>query len=203
MAWLAYDRAVKGVEDFGLSGPVDDWKAACLKIRAQILEHGWSEQKHSFVQHFGGEALDASLLLMPLVGFLPPEDPRIISTVEAIQRELTEDGLVLRYRTEETADGLSGGEGTFLVCSFWLADALCMIGRLEEASALFERLLSLRNDVGLLAEEYDPRTRRQLGNFPQAFSHVGIANTAANLISARGPAEQRADRAAPKEMEAA
>jgi GH15 family glucan-1,4-alpha-glucosidase len=199
MAWVAYDRAIKGVEDFGLSGPVADWKATREKIRAVILEQGWSEKRRSFVQHFDGEALDASLLMMPLVGFLPPEDPRIVATVEAIRRDLVEDGLVLRYRPDETADGLAGHEGTFLVCSFWLCDALCMLGRLDEANELFERLLRLRNDLGLLAEEYDPREKRQLGNFPQAFSHIGIVNTANNLISARGPAEQRADRAKPDE----
>jgi GH15 family glucan-1,4-alpha-glucosidase len=196
MAWVAYDRAIKGVEDFGLSGPVESWKATRDEIRAEILERGWSEKRRSFVQYYGGEALDASLLLIPVVGFLPPDDPRVVSTVETIQRELVEDGLVLRYRHDETDDGLGGREGTFLVCSFWLADALCMIGRVDEASALFEKLLALRNDVGLLAEEYDPRAGRQLGNFPQAFSHVGLVNTAGNLISARGPAEQRADRIA-------
>jgi GH15 family glucan-1,4-alpha-glucosidase len=193
MAWVAYDRGVRAVESFGLSGPVDEWRAARDTIAAEILQHGWSDRRQSFVQSYGGDALDASLLLLPLVGFLPPDDPRVISTVEAIQRDLTEDGLVLRYRHTESEDGLSGREGTFLVCSFWLADALCMIGRLDEAADLFERLLALRNDLGLLAEEYDPRSGRQLGNFPQAFSHVGIVNTANNLVSARGPAAQRAD----------
>jgi len=197
MAWVAYDRGIKGVEDFGLSGPVESWKAMREAIRAEILAEGWSEKRQSFVQHFGSDELDASLLLVPLVGFLPPDDPRVVATVDAIQRELVEDGLVRRYRTEEIHDGVGGREGTFLVCSFWLADALCMIGRLDEAQALFERLLALRNELGLLAEEYDPRARRQLGNFPQAFSHVGIVNTANNLVSARGPAEQRADRSAP------
>jgi GH15 family glucan-1,4-alpha-glucosidase len=197
MSWVAYDRAIRGVEDFGLAGPIEEWRSTRDAIRGEILEHGWSERRKAFVQYYGGEALDASLLLVPLVGFLPPDDPRVVSTVEAIQRDLVEDGLVLRYRPEETSDGLAGREGTFLVCSFWLADALCMIGRLDEAQALFENLLALRNDVGLLAEEYDPLARRQLGNFPQAFSHIGIVNTANNLVSARGPAEQRAERAAP------
>jgi GH15 family glucan-1,4-alpha-glucosidase len=199
MAWVAYDRAIKGVEDFGLSGPVERWKTARDAIRREILACGWSDKQRSFVQYYGGESLDASLLLVPVVGFLPPDDSRVVSTVEAIRRELVEDGLVLRYRTDETEDGLQGREGTFLVCSFWLADALAMIGRIDEAAELFEKLLSLRNDLGLLAEEYDPRAGRQLGNFPQAFSHVGIVNTAGNLISARGPAEQRADRTAPAE----
>ena len=195
MAWVAYDRGIKAVEDFGLSGPVDRWRATREEIRADILANGWTETRGSFVQYYGGEALDASLLLIPSVGFLPPDDARVVATVEAIQRDLVEDGLVLRYRPEETPDGLRGGEGTFLVCSFWLVDALTMIGRLDEAEAMFEHLLSLRNDLGLLAEEYDPGLGRQLGNFPQAFSHVGLVNAANNLISARGPAEQRADRA--------
>jgi GH15 family glucan-1,4-alpha-glucosidase len=200
MAWVAYDRAIKGVEDFGLSGPVAEWAAAREAIRADILANGWSDRRKSFVQHYGSETLDASLLLVPLVGFLPPEDPRVASTIDAIRAELTEDGLVRRYLPEETADGLSDDEGTFLVCSFWLADALCMTGKTDEAEALFERLLALRNDVGLLAEQYDPRAKRQLGNFPQAFSHVGIVNTANNLISRRGPAEQRADRSRPAQQ---
>jgi GH15 family glucan-1,4-alpha-glucosidase len=201
MAWVAYDRAIKGVEEFGLSGPLDDWKAMRGAIAAEIVEHGWSERRRSFVQTFDGEALDASLLLIPLVGFLPPDDPRVIATVEAIQRELVRDGLVLRYLAEETDDGVGGEEGTFLVCSFWLADALTMVKRYDEAMELFERLLALRNDVGLLAEEYDPRAGRQHGNFPQAFSHVGIVNTAKNLISVAGPSEMRADRAPAKETE--
>ncbi len=193
MAWVAYDRAVKGVEDFGLWGPVEDWKAERDKIRDEILSLGWNEKRQSFVQYYGGEALDASLLLIPTMGFLPADDPRVASTVDAINRDLTEDGLLLRYRPEEATDGVSGGEATFLVCSFWLADALSMVGRHDEAQELFERLLSLRNDLGLLAEEYDPRAKRQLGNFPQAFSHVGLVNTANNLISAAGPAVQRAE----------
>ena len=197
MAWVAYDRGVKAVEDFGLSGPVDHWRAVREEIRDDILSNGWSEERGSFVQYYGGEALDASLLLIPSVGFLPPDDARVIATVEAIQQDLVEGGLVLRYRPEDTPDGLRGGEGTFIVCSFWLVDALTMMGRLDEAEALFEHLLSLRNDLGLLAEEYDPGAQRQLGNFPQAFSHVGLVNAANNLISARGPAEQRADRAGP------
>lgn len=200
MAWVAFDRGVRAVEDFGLAGPVESWKAERARIRDQILAHGWSEVRRSFVQHYGGEALDASLLLVPLTGFLPPDDPRVIATIEAIRRDLVEDGLVLRYRPEEAPDGVAGSEGRFLVCSFWLADALNMIGRHEQACELFDRLLSLRNDLGLLAEEYDPRSGRQLGNFPQAFSHVGLINTAHNLVSARGPAEQRADRAAPAEQ---
>ena len=199
MAWVAFDRGVRAVEDFGLDGPSESWKAERDEIRAEILSNGWSHEKQSFVQHYGGTELDASLLLVPLTGFLPPDDPRVAGTVEAIRRDLVEDGLVLRYRPERAPDGLEGTEGTFLVCSFWLADALTMMGRVEEATELFERLLSLRNDLGLLAEQYDPHSRRQLGNFPQAFSHVGIVNTAHNLVSVEGPAEQRADRAKPTE----
>ncbi len=203
MAWVAYDRAVKGVEDFGLSGPVDKWKAEREKIRDEILQNGWSEKRKSFVQTYGGEALDAALLMIPTVGFLPADDPRVVSTVLAIRRDLTEDGLLLRYRTDATEDGVDGREGSFLVCTFWLADALAMIGRRDEATELFERLLSLRNDLGLLAEEYDPREKRQLGNFPQAFSHVGLINTANNLISTAGPAQQRAEDTPHEEQKAA
>ncbi len=195
MAWVAFDRGIKAVEDYGLSGPAERWREIAQEIRDDILANGWNAARGSFTQFYGGEALDASLLLIPLVGFLPPDDPRVVATVEAIQRELVEDGLVLRYRQERTSDGLRGGEGTFLVCSFWLADALSMMGRVDEAEALFERLLALRNDLGLLAEEYDPRLRRQLGNYPQAFSHVGLVNTAHNLATAHRPAEQRAARA--------
>ena len=200
MAWVAYDRGVKAVEDFGLEGPVEDWRRIRDEIRADIEANGWSEARGSFVQSYDSEALDASLLLIPTMGFLPPDDPRVIATVETIQRELVEGGLVLRYRPEHTDDGLSGHEGTFLVCSFWLVDALCMIGRLDEAEALFEHLLSLRNDLGLLAEQYDPADGRQLGNFPQAFSHVGLVNSANNLVLARGPAERRAETVPEREV---
>ena len=193
MAWVAFDRGIAAVEDFGLEGPVERWREVRQAISDDILANGWNDEKGCFVQYYGGQALDASLLLIPSVGFLPPDDPRVVATVEAVQRELVEDGLVMRYRPEETPDGLRGSEGTFLVCSFWLVDALTMIGRLDEAEELFDHLLSLRNDLGLLAEEYDTRAGRQLGNFPQAFSHVGLVNAANNLIMARGPAEQRAE----------
>lgn len=193
MAWVAFDRAIKAVEQFGLCGPVERWRALRDEIHDEVLARGYDRGRNTFVQHYDGTALDASLLLMAEVGFLPPKDPRFRGTVEAIERELMEDGLVLRYRAEEAEDGLAGEEGTFLVCSFWLADAYTMIGRRDDAEALFERLLSLRNDVGLLAEEYHPRLRRQLGNFPQAFSHIGLVNTAYNLRRVSGPAHQRAD----------
>ncbi|MCO6442078.1 MAG: glycoside hydrolase family 15 protein [Nitrococcus mobilis] len=192
MCWTAFDRAVKAVEDFGLSGPVERWRAVRAQIHADICRNGWNADKRAFVQYYGGEALDASLLLMAEVGFLPAQDRRFRATVEAIERELVVDGLVLRYRAENTPDGLPGDEGVFLACSFWLADAYIMLGRHDDAMALFERLLDLRNDLGLLAEEYDPRIGRQLGNFPQAFSHIALVNTANNLACARGPAKQRA-----------
>ena len=195
MAWVAFDRGIRAVADFGLSGPADDWRRTRDEIAEVIMERGWSEKRGSFVQHFETEELDASLLLVPLVGFLPPDDPRVLATISAIQEELVDDGLVMRYRATHVDDGVGGREGTFLACSFWLADALCMTGRLDEAQTLFERLLGLRNDLGLLAEEYDPRAGRQLGNFPQAFSHIGIVNTANNLASASGPAAQRAEQA--------
>jgi GH15 family glucan-1,4-alpha-glucosidase len=192
MTWVAFDRAVKAVERFGQRGPAERWRALRQKMHDEICAQGFDTARNSFAQYFGGKSLDASLLLMPLVGFLPASDPRIQGTVEAVQRDLVSDGLVLRYVAEGDADGLPPGEGTFLACSFWLADNLALMGRDEEARVLFERLLSLRNDVGLLAEEYDPRARRQLGNFPQAFSHVGVINTAHNLMLRRGPAERRA-----------
>lgn len=192
MAWVAFDRAIKAVEQSGFGGPVERWRALRDEIHREVLARGYDASRNTFVQHYDGEALDASLLLMAEVGFLPPEDPRVRGTVEAVERDLMDDGLVLRYRATETEDGLVGEEGTFLVCSFWLADAYTMIGRRDDAQALFERLLSLRNDLGLLAEEYHPGLRRQLGNYPQAFSHIGLINTAYNLRRSSGPANQRA-----------
>ena len=196
MAWVAFDRAIKSVESFGLSGPVEEWRALRAQIHEDICTKGFDRAKNSFVQYYGAAGVDAALLLIPQVGFLPPEDPRVHGTVAAIERELMVDGLVLRYRTKENVDGLPPGEGAFLACSFWLADAYALLGRYADATRLFEHLLSFRNDLGLLAEEYDPRARRQLGNFPQAFSHIALINTAHNLTSHRGPAKQRAERAA-------
>lgn len=193
MCWVAFDRAIKAVEDFGLSGPVERWREVRDRIHADVCRHGWNPDKRAFVQSYGGTALDASLLLLAQVGFLPASDPRFAATVEAIERELLVDGLVLRYRAEDSADGLPGDEGAFLACSFWLADAYVLLGRYDDAVALFERLLGLRNDLGLLSEECDPRTGRLLGNFPQAFSLVALINTADNLASAHGPAQRRAD----------
>jgi GH15 family glucan-1,4-alpha-glucosidase len=190
MAWVAMDRAVRAAEEFGLPGDVARWRALREEIHQSVCRNGFDTGKASFVQYYGGTDLDASLLLMPLVGFLPAKDPRVLGTVAAIQRELVVDGLVLRYRTHEHIDGLPPGEGVFLACSFWLADNLVLQDRFQEARDLFERLLGVCNEVGLLAEEYDPRSGRQLGNFPQAFSHLALINTALNL-EAHGPAQKR------------
>ena len=183
MAWVAMDRAVKAVDLQQLEGPVQRWRALRREIHDEVCDQGFDAERNAFVQFYGGSQLDASLLMIPLVGFLPATDPRMRGTVEAVQRELSVDGLVLRYHPEGSADvdGLPPGEGAFLACSFWLADNLALMGRQREAREQFERLLSLRNDVGLLAEEYDPRSGRQLGNFPQAFSHVPLVNTASHL----------------------
>jgi GH15 family glucan-1,4-alpha-glucosidase len=188
MAWVAFDRAVRLCEEFGRPGPVDRWRALRDEIHAEVLARAWSGTKQAFAQSFGADELDASVLQIPLVGFLPATDERFVSTVEAIRRELTVDGLVLRYRTQENAavDQLPPGEGVFLPCSFWLADVLALQGKFDEARELFERLLDLRNDVGLLAEEYDPVSARQLGNFPQAFTHLALVNTAIVLGEGRG-----------------
>jgi GH15 family glucan-1,4-alpha-glucosidase len=195
MAWVAFDRALKILEQIGEPVGGEGTTARLRRIRDDIHEdvchHGFDPELGSFVQAFGSKALDASLLLLPLVGFLPPTDPRMIGTVKTIERRLVVDGFVMRYDTGEVLDGLPPGEGAFLACSFWLADNYVLQGRISEARGLFERLLSLRNDVGLLAEEFDPRSRRQVGNFPQAFSHVALVNTALNLTRAQGPAEQR------------
>ena len=190
MAWVAVDRALRMAEAYGLPAPVERWRALRARIHAQVCERGYDAGRHSFVQAYGSRELDASLLLIPQVGFLPPRDARVVGTVEAIQRELTEDGFVYRYDSERTKDGLPPGEGAFLACSFWLADAFTLLGRLDEARALFERLVSLCNDVGLLAEEYHPGARRMLGNFPQAFSHVALITTAYNLTHPPCPRTQ-------------
>jgi GH15 family glucan-1,4-alpha-glucosidase len=191
MAWVAFDRAIKTAEIFGLDGPVERWRSVRDRIHAEVCARGLDRDRGCFVQAFDSKQLDASLLMLPSTGFLPPSDPRVRATVEAIERELMRDGFVLRYDTHETDDGLPPGEGVFLACSFWLADAYVMLGRIEEARRLFERLLALRNDVGLLAEEYDTSKCRQVGNFPQAFSHVAIVNTAHNLSRAAKPVHQR------------
>lgn len=193
MAWVAFDRAVSTVEKFGLKGPVERWRQQRDALRTEICARGFNQKLGTFTQDYDSEKLDASLLMLPLVGFLPPEDPRVSGTVEAIERGLLVDGFVMRYRPDESGevDGLPPGEGAFLPCSFWLADNYALLGRREEARELFERLLDTRNDLGLIAEEYDPRARRLVGNFPQAFSHVAIVNTAHNLSTPSGPAQQR------------
>ncbi|GAA0496606.1 glycoside hydrolase family 15 protein [Streptomyces sp. NPDC046215] len=183
MAWVAADRAVRTLEaDPALGGDLDGWRAIREAVHREVCEKGYDAERGTFTQSYGSSELDAATLLIPQVGFLPPDDPRVVGTVDAIRRDLTLHGLVRRYSVEgRPVDGLPGGEGVFLVCSFWLADALYLTGRAKEARALFERLLTLRNDVGLLAEEYDPVARRQLGNFPQAFSHIGLVGTALAL----------------------
>jgi GH15 family glucan-1,4-alpha-glucosidase len=191
MCWVALDRAIKAVEHFGLDGPLERWKALRERIHDEVCRKGYDSRKGAFVQSYGSEELDASLLLIPHTGFLPAHDPRMRGTVAAIERELVEGGLVYRYRTHQGQDGLPPGEGAFLACSFWLADNYLLQGRAAEGRELFERLLGLCNDVGLLAEEYEPAARRHLGNFPQAFSHIALINTAFNLSERLKPAEER------------
>jgi GH15 family glucan-1,4-alpha-glucosidase len=191
MAWVAFDRAIKSCEEFGMQGPLDEWRAIRRDIHADVCHHGYDKKRKTFVQVYGEPQLDSSLLLIPAVGFLPPEDGRVISTVEAIERELMVEGLLKRYNTDQTTDGLPPGEGMFLACSFWLADAYHMVGRDADAKALFEHLLSLCNDVGLLSEEYDVARQGLVGNFPQAFSHIALVNTAHNLTHRNKPSEQR------------
>ncbi|MDB5394355.1 MAG: glucoamylase [Rhodospirillales bacterium] len=191
MAWVAFDRAVRSAEEFGLEAPVDRWRAVRDAIHLQVCERGFDPVRNTFVQAYGDTALDAALLLIPLVGFLPPADPRVQGTLAAIERGLVHDGLVLRYDTGTVVDGLPPGEGAFLACSFWLVDNYVLQDRYDEARTLFERLLALRNDVGLLAEEYDPVAKRQLGNFPQAFSHLALINSAHSLMTTKGSAHQR------------
>ncbi|MGW4056180.1 glycoside hydrolase family 15 protein, partial [Streptomyces sp. NPDC004779] len=183
MAWVAADRAVRTLEDDpSLPGEADRWRALRDEIHAEVCAKAYDAGRNTFTQSYGSAELDAATLLIPRVGFLPPDDPRVVGTVDAVRAELTHQGFVRRYTPDSgSVDGLPGGEGTFLVCSFWLADALRMTGREEEARELFERLTRLTNDVGLLAEEYDPVTGRQLGNFPQAFSHIGLVGTALAL----------------------
>jgi GH15 family glucan-1,4-alpha-glucosidase len=192
MAWVAFDRASRLAEEFGGEAEaVHRWRQVADEIHADVCRNAYDEELGSFVQSYGSKALDASVLQIPLVGFLPPEDPRVISTVEAVERHLLRDGLVLRYETDVADDGLPSGEGAFLVCSFWLCDALVLLGRYADAKRLYEKLAGLCNDVGLLSEEYDPHTRRMLGNFPQAFSHIGLISTALNLARSEGPAGER------------
>jgi GH15 family glucan-1,4-alpha-glucosidase len=182
MAWVAFDRAIRSAEKFDLPAPLEHWRAIREQIHANVCAKAWNPKYNAFMQAYGSDDLDASTLLMPLLGFLPPDDPRIAGTVDAIEKNLMRDGFVLRYHTGDVDDGLPPGEGTFLACSFWMVDNLALQGRLDDAHALFERLLSLANDVGLLSEEYDPATQRLVGNFPQAFSHVALVHTGLNLM---------------------
>jgi GH15 family glucan-1,4-alpha-glucosidase len=188
MAWVAFDRGIRAIQEFDRDGPIERWQALLDEIHAEVLDRAWSETRQAFTQSYDSEDLDASVLLIPAVGFLPADDPRFVATVETIRRELTVEGLVLRYhpRLDGGVDGIGAGEGVFLPCSFWLADALALQGRVDEARELFERLLDLRNDVGLLSEEYDAREGRQLGNFPQAFTHLALVNTAFTLSEGQG-----------------
>ncbi len=191
MAWVALDRGIHTAEHFGLSGPIDQWKAVRADIHREVCERGFDTERGTFVQAYGSKELDASLLLLPTMGFLPIDDPRIAGTIAAIESHLLVEGFVRRYNTSTTDDGLPAGEGAFLACTFWLADAYVLQGRTADARRLFDHVLAIRNDVGLLAEEYDTHARRMVGNFPQAFSHVALINTAHNLTRAAKPAEQR------------
>jgi GH15 family glucan-1,4-alpha-glucosidase len=193
MAWVAADRMVKLTAATD-GAPTDRWRALRAAVHADVCRRGFDATRNTFVQAYGARELDASLLMIPLVGFQPPADPRVRGTVAAIERELLADGLVRRYTTESGVDGLPAGEGVFVACSFWLVDNLVLQNRNEEARRLYDRLLGLRNDVGLLAEQYDPRARRQLGNFPQALSHIALINSASNLSGALRPALHRAGR---------
>jgi GH15 family glucan-1,4-alpha-glucosidase len=192
MAWVAFDRAIKIAEEFGQQGPLDVWRALRDQICNDVLERGFDKELGTFVQAYGSDQLDASLLQLPLVGFLPVTDPRIANTIAAIERRLIRGGFVMRYSTEEVGDALPPGEGAFIACSFWLVDVYVLQERFSEAEQLFRRLVRLRNDVGLLSEEYDPDLRRLIGNFPQAFSHLSLINSAYNLTRARKPVHQRA-----------
>ncbi len=197
MAWVAFDRAVRGLHEFGTQDDIDAatrFAAIRDEIHAEVCAKAYDTDRKTFVQAYGSSNLDAALLMMPLVGFLPATDERMQGTVAAIQRELTSDGFVRRYSTDVAVDGLPPGEGVFLPCTFWMADNLALMGRVDEGRALFERLIGLANDVGLLAEEYDPESRRHLGNFPQAFTHVALVNSGFNLSRLAGPAHQRSKR---------
>jgi GH15 family glucan-1,4-alpha-glucosidase len=196
MCWVAFDRGIRAVERFRLDGPAERWRAVSDDIHREICERAWDHERNTFTQSYGSSELDAALLMIPMVGFLPARDTRVIGTITAIQRGLTVDGFVERYASSRASaiDGVPGREGTFLLCTFWLADALALAGRTEDAIAIFERLVGLTNDVGLLSEQYDPRTGKMVGNFPQAFSHVGLVNTALNLSGGPAPATERQTR---------
>jgi GH15 family glucan-1,4-alpha-glucosidase len=193
MAWVAFDRAVRALESAGREGPLDHWKSLREEVRKDVLSKGYDAELGTFVQHYGSKDLDASLLMLPLVGFLPATDERMVRTIDAIQQKLGLDGFIQRYssRVPAPVDGLPPGEAAFLPCTFWLADNLSLLGRHKEARATFERLLAITNDVGLISEEYDVNAKRLVGNFPQVFTHVALVNTARNLSPGPGPAEYR------------
>ena len=200
MAWVAFDRAIKTAEQFGLQGEVSRWRQLRKHVHDEVCSRGYDSQLNSFTQAYGSKEVDASLLLLPLVGFLPWSDPRVSGTVTAIEKSLMADGFVQRYRTDRLDDGCQPGEGAFLACSFWMVSALRMLGREDDARVMFDRLLGLRNDVGLLAEEYDPKEQRQLGNFPQALSHIALINAAFEFMRASSPGKQRAE-SSPAELD--
>ena len=184
MIWVAFDRAVRAMEDYDLAGPLEEWRALRDQVRDEVLEHGYDAERGTFVQHYGTTEVDASLLILPLVGFVDGDDPRMLGTIAAVEEDLLRDGLVLRYRTQTGVDGLAGDEHPFVACSFWLVSAYAAAGRVDDAHALFDRLVGLRNDVGLLSEEYDPVRQRMVGNFPQAFSHLALVQAAFHLADA-------------------
>jgi GH15 family glucan-1,4-alpha-glucosidase len=186
MVWAAFDRAVRAVEEHGLGGPVDRWRECRDEVYEELFTRGFNAQRNTFVQHYDTDEVDASLLVLPQTGFIAGDDPKMLGTIEAIEKDLMREGLLLRYRTETDVDGLPGGEHPFLACSFWLVSAYAAAGRLDDAHALFDRLVGLVNDVGLLSEEYDPRNKRMVGNFPQAFSHLTLVQAAFRLRSATG-----------------
>jgi GH15 family glucan-1,4-alpha-glucosidase len=192
MAWVAFDRAIKSAETFGLEGPLDDWRKLRDEIYDEVCACGFNKKLGTFVQAYESDQLDANLLMLPCVGFIPVSDPRMVKTIAAIEARLLHDGFVLRYSTEEVEDALPPGEGAFLACSFWLVDVYVLQERYDEAENLFRRLVGLCNDVGLLSEEYDPALKRLVGNFPQAFSHLALVNSAYNLTRIRKPLDQRA-----------
>ena len=200
MAWVAFDRTIKNAEHFGLQGPTAKWRELREKIHAEVCREAWSPELGSFTQSYGSKQLDASLLLLPLVGFLPYDDPRVLGTVAAIQKHLMRDGLLLRYDTATGDDGLPAGEGAFLACSFWLVSVLSLLGRRDEAKRKFDELLTLCNDVGLLAEEYDLQQKRQLGNFPQALSHIALVNAALEFVTEPVPSARRASSGVTKQL---
>ncbi len=192
MAWVVFDRAVRLAARFELEAPVERWKQVRDEIHAEVCERGYDSERRTFTQYYGGTGLDASLLFIPLSGFLPATDPRVVGTIRAMERELLQGGLLLRYKPEEEVEGLSGEEGVFLACSFWLVTVYKMMGREEDARSLFKRVISTANDLGLLAEEYDPKGQRQLGNFPQAFSHLTLILAARAIAAAEANTESTA-----------